>query len=331
LKRHDVVVVGAGIVGLSTTLALLDRGIDVRCIDSGLPGSAQSQGRTRIFRIAHRTAGLAGDALVARELWAVWAARAQRRLIGAEGLLLVGEETASARARVLREVGAPYEVITAHQVEARLPGYRTSEPALLDHAAGAIRARRTIEWLSECAGAALVRGLVRGLEPAADEVVVHLEDGDVAGRRVIVCAGTSTAALVAAHGVDVAMGERAHHRVTVACAHIGQPALVDDVTYSVPVGGRLERAVGLSGDADSLADDGPGAAAERLRLWASRSWPELAVNPIEVLTCVTLTAPWLDGGDGFVIRRSGPLIAFNGANVFKFAPLIGSRLADALS
>jgi sarcosine oxidase len=41
-----------------------------------------------------------------------------------------------------------------------------------------------------------------------------------------------------------------------------------------------------------------------------------------------LHAPWLDaGGDGFAAARRGQVVAFTGANLMKFGPLLGDRLA----
>jgi sarcosine oxidase len=48
-----VAVVGGGVVGLSATVALLRRGADVRCYESGEPMGERSAGDTRIFRLAH--------------------------------------------------------------------------------------------------------------------------------------------------------------------------------------------------------------------------------------------------------------------------------------
>ena len=43
-QREDVVVVGAGVIGLSCALALLDAGRSVRVIDAGRIGGGSSHG-----------------------------------------------------------------------------------------------------------------------------------------------------------------------------------------------------------------------------------------------------------------------------------------------
>jgi sarcosine oxidase len=45
-----VAVIGAGVVGLSTSLALLRQGVDVVCYEAGEPMGERSAGDTRIFR-----------------------------------------------------------------------------------------------------------------------------------------------------------------------------------------------------------------------------------------------------------------------------------------
>jgi sarcosine oxidase len=44
---------------------------------------------------------------------------------------------------------------------------------------------------------------------------------------------------------------------------------------------------------------------------------------------VSLEAPWLDAGDGFVVRRAGRMIALAGGNLMRFGSLLGNRLARA--
>ena len=42
-------------------------------------------------------------------------------------------------------------------------------------------------------------------------------------------------------------------------------------------------------------------------------------------------APWLDAhGDGFLALRAGRVTAFTGANLMKFGPLLGDRLARSV-
>jgi sarcosine oxidase len=52
---------------------------------------------------------------------------------------------------------------------------------------------------------------------------------------------------------------------------------------------------------------------------------------VDRVECVSLFAPWLDGyGDGLLARRTGRVTAFTGANLMKFGPLLGDRLARSV-
>ncbi|OLT03813.1 hypothetical protein BJF90_03930 [Pseudonocardia sp. CNS-004] len=62
-----VAVVGAGVVGLSATAALLELGAEVVCFEqAGAPMAARSVGSSRIFRLAHREPALVRRAAEAR-------------------------------------------------------------------------------------------------------------------------------------------------------------------------------------------------------------------------------------------------------------------------
>ena len=49
-QREDVVIVGAGVIGLASALALLESGRSVRVIDSGRVGGGSSHGRSPEYR-----------------------------------------------------------------------------------------------------------------------------------------------------------------------------------------------------------------------------------------------------------------------------------------
>lgn len=52
---------------------------------------------------------------------------------------------------------------------------------------------------------------------------------------------------------------------------------------------------------------------------------------VDRVDCVSVRAPWLDsGGDGWTVARRGRVLAFVGANLMKFGPLLGELLARAV-
>ena len=46
--RHEIAVIGAGIVGLATAYALSERGVGASVYEGGVPGNGQSGGESRI-------------------------------------------------------------------------------------------------------------------------------------------------------------------------------------------------------------------------------------------------------------------------------------------
>src|SRR5919202_6230715 len=151
-----VAVVGAGVVGLAAAAELRWAGADVRLYEKAVPGHAQSQGMTRIFRRAHSDPRLVEQAIDAERLWRGWEQRFGRRLVGDEGLIAVGEEIVPAWDRAMHEAGVSHRLLSSKECQDLFPLCRAGDsPALFDPGAGAIRVRRTNELLSEAVGEAL--------------------------------------------------------------------------------------------------------------------------------------------------------------------------------
>src|SRR4051794_8942164 len=135
-----VAVVGAGVVGLAAAAELRWAGVDVRLYEKAVPGQAQSQGMTRIFRRAHGGPRLVEQAVETERLWRGWEQRFGRRLVGDEGLIAVGEEIVPAWDRAMQEAGASHRLLSPEECQAFFPLSRAGDsPALFDPGAGAIR------------------------------------------------------------------------------------------------------------------------------------------------------------------------------------------------
>lgn len=290
----DVVVVGAGICGLATAYELQRAGARVTVLEAEGVGAGQSAGLARIFRIAHADPRLCALALEARERWLAWEAElGAGRLLGEEGLVVVGEN----RSEAMRAVGAPVEPLTRAGISARIPFLAAGHPwdgGLLDPLAGSLRIRRALTALA-------ARLDVRR------ETVTDLDA--IEADAIVVCAGLGTQALVP--GLDFELTSEPHTRITYE-AGSSAACVISPELYGVPLGSTGRYAIGMHEPGTSPA------------MFAGLT----AVGRID---CVSLHAPWLDAhADGFVAKRAGRVLAFNGSNAMKFGPLIGDRLARSV-
>ena len=335
--RPDVVVVGAGIVGLAAADALVRRGADVVVLDRGAPGAGQSAGTARGFRHLHATRRQIEHAVRARAGWDAWSARAGEPLVGEEGALRLGGDVEADAGR-LRAAGVDASVleVAGDRHPALAPD---AGPLLWDPRGGAIRARRAIAWLARELGGRVRRADVRAVAPGR----VDTAAGDVACGHVVLCAGAGTERL----WPHVAMRRAVHLRVTFAnrarpswgaATWADRSGRFGAVTYGVADGaGRY--ALGLAElDAQPTPDDpraetvpdGVDLAAvrERVHAYAHAAFPGLG-RPLEEVVRLLTILPG-DDEDRYIVDRSPGLTVVAGHNLFKLAPALGEEIADAI-
>ncbi|WP_055399629.1 MULTISPECIES: FAD-binding oxidoreductase [unclassified Mycobacterium] len=302
-----IVIVGAGVCGLAAAYELARRGEPAIVLERGRPFGEQSTGLARIFRTAHRRPALCRLALRGRAGWQRWETElAAGRLLGSEGFIAAGacDETAAA----MTEAGVPFRWLDRADIAPRIPFAAPPwESGVLDPLGGSLRIRRALSALA-------LRVEVRRDEvvSVADDGATTLADGTVLrGDRVLICAGVQTPALFGPLGVEFAP----HTRFTYAGADAtGAACLSAPEGYGLPLGSTGRWAFG---------QQAPDPATVRAL------FPTL--TPVERVDCVTVRAPWLDaGGDGWTVARRGRVLAFVGANLMKFGPLLGELLARAV-
>jgi sarcosine oxidase len=366
----DVAVVGAGIVGLAVADALARRGADVVVLERFAPGTGQSAGVARGFRHLHATAEQITEAVRARAGWDAWSARAGEPLAGGEGALRLGGDVDADAAR-LRAAGVAAEVV--ERAGAHHPAlHPDAGPLLWDPRGGAIRAARTIEWLTAELGDRLRRVEVAGVRPGR----LATDDGPLRCGEVVLCAGAGTERLVP----SVAMRRVVHLRVTFALPGPPSPATPGvaappGASPAAPLGAASPReaapgpaswgaatwadrsgrfgartygvadgpgrfALGLAeldaqpAPSDPAADvvgDPPGdlgAVRERLHAYARRAFPGLGPALDEVARLLTVLPG--DDEDAYRLERDRGVTVVAGHNLFKLAPLLGEKVADAI-
>src|SRR2546421_439318 len=87
----DVIVVGAGVVGLAAAYELARAGHVVTLVSADVPGSVQSRGLTRTFGLSHADGPLTDAAALSLELWREWEELAGQSLLERTGLLQTGD------------------------------------------------------------------------------------------------------------------------------------------------------------------------------------------------------------------------------------------------
>jgi len=336
-------VVGAGIVGLATACALVDRGASVTVYERGVPGNAQSGGESRIFRHAHDDRRLVEFAREARALWREYEERFGTELLSRDGVLALGS-AAQRRLEAMRGAGVRAHLISADEVARHLPLLAPwAEPAVLDEDGGVIRVRASIAGLVDALRPHLAFDEVLAVRPTpAGTVEVRAGGTRTEHGRVVLCAGRGTAALARGAGLPLPVRQAAHVRLTfrvrgepparLACLLDSSGAFGEAGGYADPLPGCGAYAVGVDEtpvheDGSMIDAGGLDAIARRTTAYAARILPGLDPEPVDVRHCWVTELPW--SPDGFAVWEVGGLLVFAGNNLFKHAPALGRALARA--
>jgi sarcosine oxidase len=338
----DVAVVGAGIAGLSTAHALVERGASVTVYERGRPGEGQSGGESRIFRHAHADRRLVAFACEARRGWRDWEEEFARELLSRDGVVALGPE-AERRLRVIHEAGGVRaRAVDAAELAERLPPLAPYDGfAMLDEDGGVLRVRAAIEALAGALRDALVFDEILSVR-ATPSGTVEVRAGGVRAEhgRVVLCAGAGTAALARGAGLPLPVRHSAHVRLAFrareqppaepACLLDRSGAFGEPAAYGDPLPGDRVYAVGL-GEAPvhedgSLLDPAAlPALAGRIVSYVTRALPGLEPSPCDVRHCRASELPW--SPDGIAVWQLGGLVVLAGNNLFKHAPALGRALA----
>jgi sarcosine oxidase len=336
-RSAKTIVIGAGVIGLATTHALLRREEDVLCLEaSDAPGGIQSRGPGRIMRNLHRDHDLIDLARVAAGEWRALERELDAELLGAEGQLIASPR-AEQYAELLREHSINCEVLEPGD---ELPGgFGLAEipvPLLFDRDAGAIRAERVMAELAAAAHPAIRLGKAV-VEIRRREGGFELED--VAGNtwrceRLLIAAGAASGSLAAQLGLEVPQVNEWHLRLAFSGAGERWPCWRDETeefgaaAYGLRLGGG-HYALALAGISNPEHHDELAELGKMIVNYAQRAFPGLAPGAGRVVAQVSR----LDGesSDAFELFEADGALCLAGGNLFKFVPVIARQLADELS
>lgn len=327
LPDAEVVVVGAGVMGLATARALAQAGRNVVLCEQFEVGHGHgsSHGSSRIVRLSYPEERWVRLAQESYPLWRELESECGQALLEQPGTLDLGDWRANRDA--LAACGAPFEVLESAEIERRFPiRIEPGGTGLFQPDGGIILADVAVQALlaSAAAAGAHIREHLRVDSVAEDGQGVLA--GGVRAQVAVVTAGAWAPALA---GVD-AMPTRE----TTSYFSFEEPTpSVTDGTAGKVMGYALAAPgvglkAGLHQTGPTADPDQPGAPdagiAERTAAWVTRRFPD-AGPAVRAETCLYTTRP----NDDFVLERRGRIVVGSpcSGHGFKFAPLVGRRLA----
>lgn len=335
-----VAVVGAGVVGLAVSRALMRHGCEVTCFEADIPMGARSAGSSRLFRILHPDPDLDHFARWSRSLWTTWdaefgtlfarrreshrgAPRREPHLLRRCGLLVSRPNEAPARGRL-----APAFPIS--EVPAQPQG-----SLVRDREASVIDVRATSRYLRSAVGTNLALARVERIERATVHTAANRHGFD----HVVLAAGQGTYDLAQQAGITTP-AELAHHaRFTFplryredrpTCWLDGSEHWRPGVTLTQHRFGDDRWTIGVH-----FADETPWEAGREEAIARAREVAVAYVNevlygvgPEVVETMYGTVIPGL--ADGIHLGRTSDVTAIWGNDLFGHAPGIGEAVAVAL-
>jgi sarcosine oxidase len=344
VSRVDVAVVGAGIMGTATARSLAAAGRTVILIDQ-LPlghDRGSSHGSSRIFRLSYPEQRWVTMAVQALEEWRALEAQTGTTLLALHGGLDIGSEV-PLHQDALEAGGAAWERLDG-ALSDRFGLLRVEDgtPVLFHPDAGITLADRAWEAMSRAAvaaGAELYEGVaVQRLRTRGETVEIDCGGSTLAADVAVVTAGGWAAPLLATAGIDLDVTVT---RETVAFFGLpdGPPPSVVEwgspAMYALDApgfGGHVLKAGEHHGGpvVDPGRPGGPDpASVARIADWVRRRCPGADPEPVEAQACLYTSTSDHD----FVLRRHGRIVVGSpcSGHGFKFAPLIGRRLADLVT
>jgi glycine/D-amino acid oxidase-like deaminating enzyme len=353
----DVIVAGAGVMGVFVALTLRERGLDVALVDAWEPGNplASSSSESRVIRALYGKDALYAEwSWKALHLWEQREVEIGRRLLYRNGVLWLareGDGYEAAGAAVLKRLAIPHERLAPDEVVRRFPAFACDDLrfAILEPRAGALLARDSVRAMSALLvkkGGRLGRGAVEPGESRGG----RLQDVRAGGER------------LAAGAFVFACGAWLGRLFPDLLGPLIRCCRAEELYFGVPAGGRSFDAYSLpswveigayygipslDGRAFKVGIDRPGPeidptngdrtldprSVEEVRAYLARRFPALKSAPlVDSRVCTYEPTP----DEHLLLDRHPGLdnVFFAGGgsgHAFKLGPVIGGVLADLVT
>ena len=345
-RRADVVVIGAGIMGVSAAWRLAQRGLHVVLLEQFELGHVRgsSHGPSRIFRLAYDDVEHVRLAQQALPHWHDVEKALGTDLFWATGGLDIGPpEKLTPIADALSTASVPFELLSSDELRRRFPAYQVPAEwkALYQPDAAVTYAGKAWTGILELArrAGAEVHDNTRAtrLLPENGGVTVETDRGRWRAHHVAVTTAAWSNQLLAPLGLTVPMRVTREHVAyySLRDSHPVLPFMIHRpdspfVFYGLPNAAATDIKVGeheagpeVDPDTSPVVEQ---ARFERVQRLVRAHLPGLSKEPTATETCLYAMTP----DDDFVIERAGPIILGTGfgGHGYKFGPLMGSVLAD---
>jgi sarcosine oxidase len=337
-ERAEVVVVGAGLLGLATARALSRRGREVVVLEQATVGHRRSgsYGASRIFRLGYPQRRYVRMALAALDLWRELEHETHERLLHVTGQVSFGPGLEDLRAAMVA-AGAPVESMSAADAAATFPHIRGDGPAVFEPASGVLDAPRCLNAFRHDASFEIrEHQRVRHISDDNGYATVATDSSTFRADVVALCPGPWSVSVLAPfaptgsfatleHVAYVRHLDGALPSMPILITH-DSPLLYGLPTASLGMYKIAHHHAGAVVDPDGSRLDADADAVARL-VEAARRWlPGFDPEPALVETCLYDNTP----DDDFILDRRGRIVVGAGTSGhgFKFGPLLGELIAD---
>lgn len=343
MRRCDVIVVGAGVVGSAVAWELSRQGKHVVTLErfEYLHGRGSSHGATRVFRLADRDPALVAMARDALPLWRELEDDAGIEVLATTGAVDHGEvDELRLVAAAMDSAGVRYEVVQAEEAAARWPGIRFEGPAVYQPDGGRLLAEAALKAFTSAAAAhgaeVYYQQPVHDLVFEDDDNVVAVTDFEeyTAPVAVVACGSWAGHVLTAPGPIPslplTVTQEQYFHFLPrrdegnwPSFVHYGSPVVygLETPDEGVKV---AEHATGHVVDPDDRDGEIDAAGEERVVRYVEQWLPGLETWATTATTCLYATAP----DERFVVERHGSLVVAAGfsGHGFKHAPALAKQI-----